>query len=192
VESITSAPSGAPPCPQSRELSPALRCLLEPFIPPGSRCLNVSQDLGLALGPWLLHHGCVHVEEAGSQVTALPHETGSGSRSRPRPSYAACSGPVACSSSPPRTPTTGGIGPTGRPPAPTIRCPALSAPAPCGACCSRLVQPRRCRRPGRSVPSRPALGWTPRAGAFLEPLPGRRAVLPLAARVARRSVRHHG
>jgi SAM-dependent methyltransferase len=56
------------------ELSPALCDLLETFIPPGSRCLNVGRASEEAVGAWLLDHGCAHLGVAASQATALPHK----------------------------------------------------------------------------------------------------------------------
>jgi SAM-dependent methyltransferase len=70
VKSRSNAVADAKPT----ELSPALRGLLETFIPAGSRCLNVGRGNGEAMGPWLLGHGCSQIDAEVSQATALPFE----------------------------------------------------------------------------------------------------------------------
>jgi SAM-dependent methyltransferase len=70
VQSLPSAVADARPT----ELSPALRGLLETFIPAGSRCLNVGRGNGEAMGPWLLGHGCSQIDAEVWQATALPFE----------------------------------------------------------------------------------------------------------------------
>jgi SAM-dependent methyltransferase len=54
--------------------SPALRGLMETFIPRGSRCLDVGHGHGTAMRPWLLRHGCSYVDMDASRATALPFE----------------------------------------------------------------------------------------------------------------------
>jgi hypothetical protein len=121
----------------------------------------------LGLGPWFLHHGCVHLEEAGSQVTALPHENGERE-------------PQSAATKLRRMLRPGGVllvtatnaddwrhrldrAARQRP-----RRPAMPAPTPCGACCSRaLASPVSKARTERS--SEPALGWTPREGRSSSP-----------------------
>jgi SAM-dependent methyltransferase len=65
---MPSAPgaAGGPP--------PALLGLLETFIPPGSRCLNVAGPQGAAVRDWLVGRGCRPVEVPAAQATALPLE----------------------------------------------------------------------------------------------------------------------
>jgi SAM-dependent methyltransferase len=70
MESMPSAVAGTKPT----ELSPALRGLLETFIPAGSRCLNVGRGNGEAMRLWLLAHGCSHVDLDVLRATALPFE----------------------------------------------------------------------------------------------------------------------
>ncbi len=71
-----STPSDARTDRRSTQLSPALSDLLQTFVAPGSRCLNVggSNDEAVAVGSWLLDHGCVCVDVAASQATALPQK----------------------------------------------------------------------------------------------------------------------
>jgi hypothetical protein len=59
--------------PKPLELTPALRSLIETFIPPGSRCLNVGRRAGPVNG-WLGQHGCSHLTVDESHVAALPFE----------------------------------------------------------------------------------------------------------------------
>ncbi len=71
-----STPSDARTDRRSTQLSPALSDLLQTFVAPGSRCLNVggSNDEAVAVGSWLLDHRCVCVDVAASQATALPQK----------------------------------------------------------------------------------------------------------------------
>jgi SAM-dependent methyltransferase len=63
--------SSAPARPRPGTLSPAVRGLLDTFIPAGSRCLNVGHRDGM-LRPWLLDRGCRHVDVDPAQAAALP------------------------------------------------------------------------------------------------------------------------
>jgi SAM-dependent methyltransferase len=58
---------------QPPELSPAVRDLLETFVPCGARCLAVGQG-NPAMRSWLLERGCRPVEVPASQATALRFE----------------------------------------------------------------------------------------------------------------------
>ena len=56
---------------QPRELSPAVRGLLQSFVSRGARCLVVGQG-NHAMRSWLHGHGCQPVEVPATQATRLP------------------------------------------------------------------------------------------------------------------------
>jgi hypothetical protein len=58
---------------QPRELSPAVRGLLQSFVSRGARCLVVGEG-NYAMRSWLHSHGCQPVEVPASQTTRLPFE----------------------------------------------------------------------------------------------------------------------
>ena len=70
---LPAAPSSTLVQLQPPELSPALRGLLETFVPRGARCLAVGQG-NRAMRSWLLGHDCRPVEVSASQATALRFE----------------------------------------------------------------------------------------------------------------------
>jgi hypothetical protein len=186
----------------SAELAPALHGLLETFVAPGSRCLNVGRGGGGAIGGWLLDRGCDHIQVPVWQATVLPQADatvdaafliGVLDQLRQR-RWAATELPGAAARwrpaghrhqprllAPPAQPI-------GRPRRRVVdgRRPRLPAKP---AALQRL-QPGRCGRPGGSLHPRPALRRTSFQGSRLGPLPSRRALVPRAARGPHRRVRH--
>ena len=73
VGSMASASSSTLVSLQARELSPAVRGLLEAFVPCGSRCLNVGRGKR-ATRQWLLGHGCHDLDMPASQAATLPFD----------------------------------------------------------------------------------------------------------------------
>lgn len=67
---------GDAPSPDSGEApTPTMRALIEMFIPPGARCLEVScADSRTTAGPWLLRRGYSHVNIDMSKTSTLPLE----------------------------------------------------------------------------------------------------------------------
>jgi methionine biosynthesis protein MetW len=54
--------------PVGGDLTPPLRNVMEQFVQPGSRCLDVGCGDGRTVGPWLLQHGCRYVGVDVSEI----------------------------------------------------------------------------------------------------------------------------
>jgi SAM-dependent methyltransferase len=171
---------------QPRELSPAVRGLLQSFVPRGARCLVVGQG-NRAMRSWLLGHGCQPVEVpatrapfAGESFDAAlligvlhqlvsPDLAALELRRVLRPGGVLLVTATNLSYWRHRLDRATGA---------TDRLAGGVSPPTSGACCSRQLQPGRGGGPGRRLPARPALRRPRLPPPRFRSLPGRRALPP--------------